>query len=73
MSTPLSMAVTYVFSHLLLHDPCFKFEEVMGPVPEESHGNLVAAMEGHTDMLLGKFFYDDGEEPGEETPVLVLK
>ncbi|KAE8794170.1 hypothetical protein D1007_31043 [Hordeum vulgare] len=51
-----SMATTHDFSHLLLRDPGFAFEEVMGPEPEESHGNLAAAMEGHVNTLLGKVF-----------------
>ncbi|KAE8786116.1 hypothetical protein D1007_40134 [Hordeum vulgare] len=57
--------------------PCFLFEEVMGPVPEESRGDLAAAMEGHMNTLLGKFFCSDGEEPdkdyNEEHHVVVPK
>ncbi|KAE8793864.1 hypothetical protein D1007_31453 [Hordeum vulgare] len=60
------VAATRTFCHLLLRDPQFKFEEVMGPVPEESSSNLVTAMEGHICMLLEKFSCDDDEEPDEE-------
>ncbi|KAE8776005.1 hypothetical protein D1007_51421 [Hordeum vulgare] len=56
-----SMVVTHVFSHLLLCDPHYKFEEVMGPVPEEPHDKLATAMEGHVHTLLGKFFCNDDE------------
>ncbi|KAE8772815.1 hypothetical protein D1007_55119 [Hordeum vulgare] len=34
-----SLAATRVFSHLLLREPHFKFEGVMGPLPQESHGD----------------------------------
>ncbi|KAE8795954.1 hypothetical protein D1007_29147 [Hordeum vulgare] len=68
-----SVATTCDFSHLLLRDPRFTFEKVMGPVPEESRGDLVAAMEGHVNTLLGQLFCSDGEEPDEEAPTLVLK
>ncbi|KAE8794721.1 hypothetical protein D1007_30489 [Hordeum vulgare] len=63
-----SMAVTRVFNY-----PHFKFEEMMGPVLKESRGDLVTVVEGHMNTLLGMFFCGDGEEPDEETPVLVLK
>ncbi|KAE8772447.1 hypothetical protein D1007_55584 [Hordeum vulgare] len=58
-----SMAATRIFSHILLCDPRFEFEEVMGPVPEQSCGDLAIAMEDHVNMLLGKFFCGNGEEP----------
>ncbi|KAE8820969.1 hypothetical protein D1007_00998 [Hordeum vulgare] len=58
-----SVAVTRVLIHLLVRDPRFKFEEVMGPVLEESRGDMAVTMKGHMNMLLGKIFYDDGEEP----------
>ncbi|KAE8774147.1 hypothetical protein D1007_53574 [Hordeum vulgare] len=67
------VVVTRVFSHLLLPDPCFKFDKMMGPVSDESHGDLAVAMEGHMNMLLGKFFCSDDEEPDEEPRVVVLK
>ncbi|KAE8790523.1 hypothetical protein D1007_35180 [Hordeum vulgare] len=67
------VAATRVLNHLLLRDPSFKFDELMGPVPEESRNDLAAAMEGHVNTLLGKFFCSDGEEDGEEPPVIVLK
>ncbi|KAE8803524.1 hypothetical protein D1007_20599 [Hordeum vulgare] len=63
------LAVTRHLSHLLRCDPRFKFDEVMGPMPEESCGNLVPDVDGHMNILLGKFFYSDGEEP----PVIILK
>ncbi|KAE8794074.1 hypothetical protein D1007_31234 [Hordeum vulgare] len=61
-----SMVATRFFIHLLLRDPRFEFEGVMGPMPEESCGALATAMEGHVSMLLGKFFYGDGMRPGED-------
>ncbi|KAE8785157.1 hypothetical protein D1007_41164 [Hordeum vulgare] len=67
------VAPTRVFSHFLLHDPCFKFDEVMGLVPTESRGDLAAAMESHMNTLVGKFFCSGGEVPAEEPPVIVLK
>ncbi|KAE8815081.1 hypothetical protein D1007_07586 [Hordeum vulgare] len=63
-----SVAGTRVFSHLLLHDPHFNFEEMMGSMPEESHGDLATPMEGHLRTLVKKFSCDDDEEPSEEHP-----
>ncbi|KAE8783914.1 hypothetical protein D1007_42555 [Hordeum vulgare] len=60
------VAATRVFTHLLLHDPSFKFDEVMGPVPDESRDDLAASMEGHVNTPLAKFFCSDGEELGKE-------
>ncbi|KAE8783291.1 hypothetical protein D1007_43281 [Hordeum vulgare] len=68
-----SVAATRVFSHVLLRDPRFEFKEVMGPIPEESDGNLPAALEAHVNTLLGKFFCGDGKDPDEVPPVLILK
>ncbi|KAE8818357.1 hypothetical protein D1007_03996 [Hordeum vulgare] len=67
------VAATHVFNHLVLRDPLFMFNEVMGPVPEESRGDLAAVVEGHVNILLGKFFCGDGEEPGKEPHVIILK
>ncbi|KAE8806739.1 hypothetical protein D1007_17098 [Hordeum vulgare] len=64
------MEAARIFSHLLLHDPLFKFDEVMGLMLEKFRGNLVAAVEGHVNTLLGKFFCANGEEPGEEPPFI---
>ncbi|KAE8819558.1 hypothetical protein D1007_02544 [Hordeum vulgare] len=61
-----SLAATHVFGHLLLRDPHFEFEEVVGPVPEESCSDLATSVEGHVNTLLGKLFCDDGEEPSKE-------
>ncbi|KAE8774872.1 hypothetical protein D1007_52682 [Hordeum vulgare] len=69
----LFVAATCVFRHLLLRDPRFKFYEVMGLVPEESNGNLVAVVEGHVITLLGKFFCGDGEDPDKDPPIVILK
>ncbi|KAE8801309.1 hypothetical protein D1007_23099 [Hordeum vulgare] len=73
MPRPLLLVATRAFSHLLLRDPRFKFEKVMGPMPEESCGNLAATMEVHMNTLPGKFFHGDDKELGEELPVIVLK
>ncbi|KAE8769371.1 hypothetical protein D1007_59069 [Hordeum vulgare] len=66
----LSLAVTRMSSHLLLRDPHFKFEEVMGTVPEESRDDLAVVVEVHVHTLLKKFSYDDYEEPSMEPPLL---
>ncbi|KAE8780200.1 hypothetical protein D1007_46689 [Hordeum vulgare] len=68
-----SMVAIRVAGHLLLHDPCFDLEEVMGPMPKESRDDFETAMEGHVNTPPGKFFYSDGKEPDEESRVLVLK
>ncbi|KAE8770654.1 hypothetical protein D1007_57576 [Hordeum vulgare] len=68
-----SVAVTRVFRHLLLRDPYFKFEEFMGPVPEESSSDLAFAVEGHMNTLLGMFLYGNYEEPDKEPPALIMK
>ncbi|KAE8816504.1 hypothetical protein D1007_05836 [Hordeum vulgare] len=65
-----TMAATRAFNHLLLRDPHFEFEEVMGPVPEESSGDLATAMEGHMHTLLEKFSCNDDEEPSKEPSAL---
>ncbi|KAE8789214.1 hypothetical protein D1007_36601 [Hordeum vulgare] len=57
----LSLAETRIFIHLLLRDPHFEFAWVMGPVPEESHGNMATTMRGHVCMLIEKFSYNDDE------------
>ncbi|KAE8770801.1 hypothetical protein D1007_57397 [Hordeum vulgare] len=66
-----NLATTIVFSHLILRNPCFKSDEVMDPMLEESRNNLAAVVEGHVSALLGKFFCIDGEDPDEEPPVIV--
>ncbi|KAE8799074.1 hypothetical protein D1007_25620 [Hordeum vulgare] len=66
----LSLATTRVFSHLVLRDPQFKFIGVIGPVPEESGGDLPTTMGGHERMLLEKFFCDDGKESDEDAPAI---
>ncbi|KAE8811506.1 hypothetical protein D1007_11895 [Hordeum vulgare] len=73
------MAMTRIFGHLLLRDPHFEFEGVMGPVPEESRGKLATTMEVYVLTLLEKLSYNDDEEfneepmHGPETDYLCLK
>lgn len=82
-----SLAATCVFSHLLHGDPNFDFGKVIGLVPEELRDGLAGAVEGHVDVLLGKFSCsggegsdgaeadggdrDDGVKTTETTPVLL--
>ncbi|KAE8771430.1 hypothetical protein D1007_56696 [Hordeum vulgare] len=63
-----SVAATRVFIQLILRNPPFGFEEVIGPVPVDSCVDLAAAVVSHVRMLLEKFSCNDNNGPDEEPP-----
>ncbi|KAE8813169.1 hypothetical protein D1007_09676 [Hordeum vulgare] len=65
-----SVTATRIFIHLLLRDPHFKLEDMIGPVPEDARGDLAASIEAHVRMLLKVFSCDNDEEPDKEPPAL---
>ncbi|KAE8772633.1 hypothetical protein D1007_55327 [Hordeum vulgare] len=65
-----TVAMTRLFSHLLMEDPHFEFKRVMGAMLEESCCHLATPMGGHVHVLLEKISCDNEEESGEEPPTL---
>ena len=50
-----SAALTWVFSHLYLHDPAARLDELLEPVDEERCAAAAAAVKDQVEALLKKF------------------